>query len=225
LHFFFLAELWVKCGPSNRLNAWSMAQTLPELFSDMGSKRMEQLDQCFDSISRHWIVLQELVCQDHHRTDRRIESQDLDVRGHFADRTVEQAKNAVPWRHFSSRAGRRFPYAVQKSPNPLDPMGAPWLCRFKRAHEHLVSTHGIRTKGLDDLVRIYDVTPRLAHLVGSPLDDDFWIASKNEFPSLVFLDFGFIDSGDAELASVALILGGTHRGIHVHATDRLIRGV
>ena len=70
------------------------------------------------------------------------------------------------------------PGALQEPVHPLHPLGAPWLGRFERSHEHLIEPHAVGAVVADHIVRIDHVAQRLGHL-GRELGQGFVVGTAD----------------------------------------------
>src|SRR3989338_9387011 len=150
-----------------------MPQPLPKFFGYMRSEGMEKFEKGFKNVGTDAPPRGQMIDQNHHGRDSRVELEGLDVVSDFFYGLMQQAKRfraCLPARQVRRwRLGLLGPLAerghpLQKPPDPDDSLGRPLERLGKFSAEHLEKAHSVGAKFFNHFFGIDHVSPRLGHL-------------------------------------------------------------
>mmetsp|Transcript_44460 Transcript_44460/g.125763 ORF Transcript_44460/g.125763 Transcript_44460/m.125763 type:complete len:354 (+) Transcript_44460:475-1536(+) len=144
----------------------------PQLFAYVGGEGAEQQHQGGGDFSREVGPLVDGVEELHRGRDGVVELESLDVLRHALDQLVQRLELIscrLPLRAATPTIRRDDlpPQPVEEAVDALHALGAPWLDALQRAHEHQIQPQRVRPGGGDDVVRVDDIAPALAHLLAA----------------------------------------------------------
>ncbi len=145
-----------------------MPKPQPQLFAQVGREWRDEKHEGARRLPRNLCERSEVLHEDHHRADRRVEAKRFDVLRDLPNRLVNEpaAGRVVRCRILRQAApSTHVPRSLEKSAHPFEPARLPWLHLLQRPHEHFVDAQCVRSVSPHDVVRIDDVAARLAHLL------------------------------------------------------------
>ena len=191
-------------------DAVRVSEDRPELFGEVRRVGREHEDERFCGGFGDFVELGEMIDEDHHLRDRRIEAEIFDVFADFADGLVadhlglgiaRDVGDALVELVFFAWGDEELPAFGEEAVDAGDAGCIPRLDLIERAHEHLIEAQRVGAEIAHDIVGVDDIAARFGHLFDLH-GERFAGALVRDRAVAVFLDVV-----DVDISAVLILVG------------------